>query len=179
MHFWRFVLASLAVVSFVACSSHVQAQAPITPGPEHAVLQETVGTWDATMKMPDGSEERGVHKAESTCNGLWIASQFQMEFGGQKFEGRGMDGYDPEKKKYVSVWVDSMSPSVMILEGDFDKKSKTLTMRGEGKGPGGKTTTFKSVTIMKDKNQHTFEMYLLGSDGKEDLMMTIEYRRKS
>ena len=31
---------------------------------------------------------------------------------------------------------------------------------------------------MKDKNQHTFEMYLLGSDGKADLMMTIEYRRK-
>ena len=130
------------------------------------------------MKMPDGTEEKGVQKAESTCNGLWIVSQFRIEFGGQKFEGRGIDGYDAEKKKYVSVWVDSISASAMTLEGDYDTASKTLTMKGEGKGPDGKPATYKSVSILKDKNAHTFHMYLVGSDGKDNLMMTVEYRRK-
>jgi hypothetical protein len=140
--------------------------------------QEGVGTWETTMNTPDGQEMAGTAKAVSACGGLWVLSEFQMDFGGQKFEGRGTDGYDADKKKFVSVWVDSMSTAPMIFEGDYDKNSKTLTMTANGKGPDGKTAKFKSVSVLKDKDHHSFSMYLCAPDGSENLMMSVEYRRK-
>jgi hypothetical protein len=32
----------------------------------------------------------------------------------------GSTGFDPMKGKYVGTWIDSMSPTMMVLEGDFD-----------------------------------------------------------
>ena len=36
-----------------------------------------------------------------------------------EFHGQGQTGYDPNKKKYVGTWVDSISPTIMIMEGDI------------------------------------------------------------
>ena len=171
----RDVVLSLAVLVLAAFAPTAWAQPEVKPGPEHALLQEAVGTWEATMKSPDGREMAGTSKAVSACGGLWVLSEFHMDFGGQKFEGRGTDGYDTDKKKYVSIWVDSMSTAPMIFEGDYDKQAKTLTMTATGKGPDGKPAKFKSVSNM---DHHSFKMYLCGPDGSENLMMTIEYRRK-
>ena len=60
--------------------------------------------------------------------GLWLTSTFDGELGGMKFSGRGFDSYDPAKKKYVAVWMDSMSTSPMTMEGTHDKEKKTTTM---------------------------------------------------
>ncbi|MCR4412159.1 MAG: DUF1579 domain-containing protein [Thermoguttaceae bacterium] len=159
------------------CASAV-AQVPVVqPGPEHKVLHESVGTWDALVKGPDG-QEKGVMTIASECGGLWIVSKFQMSMGGQTFEGRGLDGYDTAKKKYVSVWVDSMSTAPMLFEGDYDRASKSLILVGEGKGMDGKPAKFKSVTKIQDRDHHTFTIYLIGADGKEQPMMTIEYTRR-
>ena len=40
--------------------------------------------------------------------GFWLLLDYKGDFGGMKFEGKGATGYDPNKKKYVSTWVDSM-----------------------------------------------------------------------
>src|SRR5579885_3776655 len=126
-------LLSLAV--FGATSALVLGQPPAPkPGPEHELLKKLEGTWEATVHAgPQDSKGTMVYK--SACGGLWLASKYEGDFGGQKFEGRGLDGYNPTKKKYVSVWVDSMSPSPLITEGTFDDASKTMTMTGEGPGP--------------------------------------------
>ncbi len=168
----------VAATLFSLCASALAQPAMIEPGPEHKVLQEAVGTWDAVVKEPGGEESKGVMTVTSECGGLWTVSKFQMPMGGQTFEGRGLDGYDTTKKKYVSVWVDSMSTSPMLFEGDYDKASKSLTLTGEGKGMDGKPARFKSVTKVRDKQHQTFTMYILGADGKEQRMMTIEYTRK-
>jgi hypothetical protein len=162
----------------VIASQDSPAQEPVKPGPEHAVLQEAAGSWEATVKMPDGSEAKGSSKATMECGGLWLISDFRMAFGGAEFQGRGIDGYDADKKKFVSVWVDSMSTAPMLFEGDYDRSSKTLTMTGSGKGPDGKPAKFKSLAVMKEKDRQTFKMFLIGPDGNETLMMTIEYQRK-
>ncbi len=57
------------------------------------------------------------------------------KFGDMDFHGQGQTGYDPAKKKYIGTWVDSMSPTIMMMEGDFDPRTKTLTMYSKGTGP--------------------------------------------
>jgi isopentenyldiphosphate isomerase len=89
-----------------------------------------------------------------------------------------MDTYDPEKKKYVSVWVDSMSARPLLLEGTYDKEKKTMTMTGEAPGPDGNPAKHKMVTHTPDNDHQTFTMYMVGPDGQETKVMTIEYTRK-
>src|ERR1041385_3654754 len=148
-----------------------------TPGPEHETLKKLEGTWSAKVKMGE-SESMGTMTYKMECGGLWLTSDFRSEFDGQKFQGRGVDGYDPEKKKYVSVWVDSMSTRPMFLEGTHDKDKKTTTMTGEAPGPDGKLAKHKMVTHMADDDHMTFTMYVIDSDGKENKVMTIEYARR-
>ena len=110
--------------------THVTVLGQSSPGPEHEALKKLEGTWNAKIKMGE-DESAGTMTYKMECGGLWLTSDFRGEFGGQKFQGRGVDGYDQEKKKYVSVWVDSMSTRPTLFEGTYDKEKKTLTMTGE------------------------------------------------
>ena len=153
------------------------AQEAPKPGPEHEKLKELAGTWDAIMNM-GGSESKGTMVWKSDLGGLWISSEFQGEFEGQKFTGKGFDGYDPLKKKYVGVWVDSMSTLPVVSEGNFDKDGKVLTMTGEGPGPDGKPAKYKMTTEHKDKNTLLWTMFMPGPDGKDMPMFSITYKRR-
>jgi hypothetical protein len=167
---WVAIAASLVFVPATP------AQAP-QPGPEHQKLKELEGTWDAVIKMGEG-ESKGTTVWKMELGGLWLVSEFQGEVGGQKFSGRGFDGYDPIKKKYVAVWIDSMSNSPMVSEGSYDKDGKVLTMTGEGPGPDGNPTKYKMTTEHKDKDTLFWTMYGPGPDGKEAPMFTITYKRR-
>ena len=107
--------------------------------------------------------------------GLWLTSDFESDVGGMKFNGKGFDTYDAAKKKYVSVFIHSMSSAPMIMEGTYDKETKTMTMIGEGPGPEGKPVKWKSVSTMPDDDTINQSMYV--GDGKEP-MFTVTYKRK-
>jgi len=152
-------------------------QTPPAPGPEHEQLKKLEGTWNAKIKMGD-AESAATATYKMVCGGLWLMSDFQGDFMGQKYQGHGMDTYDPEKKKYVSVWMDSLSARPLMLEGTYDKAKKTMTMTGEVMGPDGKMAKQKIVTQMPDDDHLILAMYIVGPDGQENKMMTIEYSRK-
>jgi hypothetical protein len=87
-----------------------------------------------------------------------------------------MDSYDPGRKKFVSVWVDNMSTSPMVMEGTYDPAKKALTMTGEGPGADGKPTRYRSVTETPDENTQVFHMYM--GDAKEPAFTIVYKRRK-
>jgi hypothetical protein len=151
-----------------------RAQEPPKPGPEHEVLKKHVGTWDLTMSF-GGMESKGTVTYKMELGGLWLTSSVESDLGGMKFQGRGMDTYDPAKKKYVAVWLDSMSTSPMLMEGTFDQATKTMTMVGDGPGMDGKPTRHKAVSEWKDDDTFHFKMYM--GDSKEP-SFTIAYKRR-
>lgn len=167
---------SLAVGVLLATSALVAAQPPeVKPGPEHKRLGAMVGNWNATVKT-QGQESHAQSVNRWGPGHLFVLQNFTGEFGGQKFEGHGITGYDTNKKKYMGVWVDSMSPGLMTTEGTFDEASKTYTEHGEGIGPDGKPFKMKMTTEHPDKDSMVFKMYDV-KDGNESLQMTIEYKR--
>jgi hypothetical protein len=172
----RGVVAVCTAIAFFASALLAQPPAP-KPGPEHERLKKLEGTWEATVKSGAG-ESKGIMTYKLDLGGLWMVSDFKGEFAGQKFQGKGFDGYDPAKKKYVSVWVDSMSVTPMLGEGTFDKEGKVLTQLGEGPGMDGKMTKYKSVTEFKDADTMVFTMSSPGPDGKDQVMLMINYKRK-
>jgi hypothetical protein len=171
----RQALSALVALLIVAGLSLAQ-EFP-KPGPEHEKLKEYVGTWDAVMKM-EGQESKCTATYKSICGGMWIQSDFQGDLGGIKFEGHGLDGYNQHTKKYISVWVDSMSSATMHMEGNYDAEKKLVVMTGESLGPDGKPQKFKATTENKDKDHFTFRMYMVDAEGKENLAFTIEYTRR-
>ncbi|MBI2924094.1 MAG: DUF1579 domain-containing protein [Verrucomicrobia bacterium] len=169
---------ALALIGALALATPaLVAQEPPRPGPEHQKLKELEGTWDALVKM--GSDEsKGVVTYKMDLGGLWLVSDFVGEFGGMKFVGKGLNGYDPVKKKHVGVWVDCFSTSPMIAEGTFDKEGKVITMTGEGPGPDGKPAKFRMTTEYKDQDSHVWTMFATGPDGADGPMMSITYKRR-
>ncbi len=169
--FTRFVAVVLAASLSVGA---VRSQEVVKPGPEHEVLKKMEGDWTLTMKIA-GAETKGKVAYKSEFGGLMVSGLLEGEMFGAKFTGKSMDSYDAAKKKYVSVWVDSMSGVPMMLEGTYDKEKKTMTLSGEGPGMDGKPTKYKSVTVIKDADSMDFSMYV--GDGKEP-EFTIAYKRK-
>lgn len=170
-------LAFLAAA--LLASPNARAQAPVPPtGPEFEKLKNLVGTWEATIKTPDGSESKGTAVYRMGVGGRWLVGEFKSEFGGMPFEGKSLDSYNPATKKYVSVWVDSMAAVPIVSHGEYDKDGKVLTMAGEETGPDGKTMKMKFITEMKGKDAMAFKITSPGEGGKDLTFMTIDYKRK-
>ncbi len=167
----------LACALAIWLAPNTRAQEPPKPSPELEHLKQLEGTWDATVKA--GPEEsKGTMTYKMGLGGMWLLSHFEGQFAGGKFEGRGMDTYDPIKKKYINVWADSMVPQILVMEGDYDKENKTLTLTGERQTPDGKPIKFKSVVKLVDADTMEFTMSGPGPEGKEGVMVSISYKRK-
>lgn len=155
---------------------------PPTPGPEHELLKQDAGVWDATVEIlvPNAAPmvSKGVETSTMGPGGLWLITDFKAEMAGQPFQGHGVGGWDPVKKKYVGTWVDSMSSGLGISEGEYDKSSKTLTGWFESPDPSGKMMKMKAVTEYKDADTRVFTMSAEGPDGKLTPTMRITYKRR-
>jgi hypothetical protein len=172
----KFLSMFLAAGLFVAAPLAAYEQPEVKPGPEHAKLKESEGTWDATIKGKDG-DSKGVLQCKLGLNGLWLVEHFKADLGGKPFEGHGATSYDAGKKKYVNVWVDSMATLPMVSEGTFDSKTKTLKLSGEMPMPDGKTMKCTMTTIAKDADTKVFTLTGV-QDGKDFEMVHITYKRR-
>ena len=156
------------------------------PSAEHQILAADAGTWDATIKSYMGGPDsdplvsKGVEVNEVLTGGLWVLSRFEGSFGPAKFEGRGQFGFDPAKKKYVGSWIDSMSPSLSILEGTYDAKTKTMSYVGDGYDPSSKAKyTQRMVTTSKDDGTRVFTLFMkFEGDQAEAKFMEITYTKR-
>ena len=150
------------------------------PGPEHALLKNDVGVWDATVEMmgPQPMTSKGTETNTLMGNGLWLITDFKGDMMNTPFHGHGTSGWDPGKKKYVGTWVDTMSTGLMIFEGTYDPATKSMTSWMEGPDMTGKVTKMKTVTEWPSADKRVFTMYGPGPDGKEAPGMRITYMRR-
>lgn len=164
-------------VSFLILASTGFSQIP-GPTPEHAKLKPHLGKWTFELTDSEKQVSKGTSETVEACGGMWFVTTMDANMGGLPFQGKGLDGYDPEKKKYVSVWVDSFTAAPMIFEGEYDAAGKVLTMVCDGKDPTtGAPATWRSTTEFLSKDEYRFVMYLTPKGGKESTMMTVIYKR--
>jgi hypothetical protein len=151
------------------------------PGPEHAVFQKDVGTWDASIeiRMGPGEPQRssGVATSRLACGGTWLITDFINESTG--FEGHGVYGWDPRKGSYVGTWVDPMRSFLAVGEGSWDAAAKVMTFRFEAElSPGAPPMRWREVTETRDPDTQVFRSFMPGPGGSELEVMTVTYRRR-
>lgn len=175
------LLMSLAL-SMLPALAAAQMPTPPTPGPEHAVLKEDVGTWDATVEMmipgaPAMPPSKGVETSVLSCGGLCLATDFKGEMMGMPFQGHGVSTWDPSKKKYIGSWSDSMAPGLAVTEATWDPAKKTMNGSMDAPDGSGGTAKMRS-TVEYSPGKRVFSMFMTGPDGKEMPTMRITYTKR-
>lgn len=159
--------------------------------PMHDKLKMFVGEWECknTMYMEPGAPGQ-TSKAESDTSlvygGRYIRQSYKGSFDmpgpdgkmmSQKFEGYSVVGYDAMKKKFVSIWIDSMSTGIYMETGDWDDANKQFVFNGDMPMPNGKTCKNKSTLKFSDKDHYVMEMNMEVAPGQWHKHMVIEYAR--
>ena len=119
-----------------------------------------------------------VYKRQMLYDGRIMVEDYESEFMGMPFTGRGMTGYDNVSGKYWSTWMDSMSTGLMFSEGTCDDQG-SCTFTGSYNDPileGPKKV--RMVTRWTSPTTQVFEMHTAGKDGKEMMMMEMTYTKK-
>jgi hypothetical protein len=171
------LLASLTLVASLTAQT-------LQPTKQHRKLAEQAGVWNAEVVYLDfntgkPATSKGTSIRKQPLGALWLVDSFQANMMGVPFKGMGTTGYDPIKKKMVGTWIDSMTPSLMVIEGNWDEAGKVLTMSGIGPGEDGEPVKTTLVTTVHSVDEHVFEMFTETPDGEDMKMMTITYTRRT
>jgi hypothetical protein len=118
----------------------------------------------------------GVEKSTLVA-GRWLVTEFESDMGGRLFEGRGISGWDPEKKAYVAVWADSMSTELSRSESTYDPQTKALTGWMEMRDPMGGKRKAKTVEEWQDAETRVVRVYPT-ADAPEPFMRMTYRKRK-
>ena len=169
------ILAGALVLT--AAATPVLFQEPPMPQPteEHELIQKGVGEWEGTitMMMPGMPEMKSRATETVEAHGpFWAISTFNSEFMGMPYSGHGNHGFDPGKGKYLGTWIDNMSPTLSIMEGEYDDESKMIVMHWEGPDMTGKVVPHRSERKATG-DAYTMSFY---TDGVKN--MVIDMKRK-
>jgi len=174
----------IVLIGFVFSAGFASAQGLPEPSPEHKLLMKDVGDWNCDIKTwGHGDGEPAISKGtESTkmIGGIWAITEFKGAFFGMDFNGQATSGYDPIKKKFVGTWVDSMTPTMMIMEGSYDKETDTMTWLTTGTDPAtGKPHKGKNVVKYEGEDSRVMTMYMqIPESDKLFKTLEISYTRK-
>lgn len=181
----RLTVISLAAVLVLHAALLGQDQQQL-PGPEneHQWLEKFVGEWTTHSKASMGPDQ-----PEMECSGtissrrlgkLWVLNEMKGSLGDFEMHGVQTIGYDPQKKKYVGTWVDSMVNHLWHYEGTVDESGRKLTLEAEGPNhtAGGKLTKFRDAYEFASDDRIIITASMQSEDGEWITFMTGEATRK-
>jgi hypothetical protein len=182
----RFIAVLASVILFACAAAFAAPQGPPMPqpGPEHQILKQDEGTWDATLEINVGPGApamtmKGVEVNTMGCGGLCSITEFKGEMmPGVMFDGHGLTTWDATKKRYVGTWTDSTSQGLTMGESTWDPATKTMSGWMEGPDMSGKLVKSRSVMEYRADGTRMMTSYAPGPDGKEMQAMKITYTRR-
>lgn len=153
------------------------------PGEPHRQFASLAGSWTTATKewMEPGKppiESTGTAEMKMLLDGRYLQQEYNSTMMGQPYSGMGITAYDNLRKKYVSIWLDTMGTGPFTMEGTASPDGKTITLKGQHDEPGGGHMVHRAVWKLVDANTQTFDMYGTHGHGKEMKMMEIMYTRK-
>lgn len=152
----------------------------------HGYLEPLVGKWNTTSKFRHDedapwSTSTGESVIKWVLGGRHIVENVESTSPEMPFVGMGITGYDKLKKKYVSVWIDSMSTTQMVSTGTIDDSHKVITFTGtfDDVMTGEKDKPQKTVLRFINDKKIVVEMYQRDEAGKWYMNLEVAYTRAS
>lgn len=174
----------LVILPLLAIASPLLAQDPPPlpkPSKEHEWLRKLAGEWTSEGEVVAGPGQPPVKTQGSetarSVGGFWLHSEQKGEVMGMPFTGLLTLGYDEKKKKYVGTWVDSFGAHLWTYEGTLEGDTLTLFSEGPRMDDPSKPGKYREVVEIKSPDHKVFTS-AIEQDGKWDVFVTIQYRRK-
>ncbi len=154
-----------------------------TPGAPHKRLANLAGSWTTKTTAwfePDKPpvESRGSCRQKMILGGRFLQQEYTGKVMGDAFTGINLIGFDNHTKKYVSIWIDSMSTGIYFFEGTASPNGKTITQISCYDDPARGPMSWRSVSRIVDINTMKYEMYIKPKGGKEEKMMEMTLTRR-
>jgi hypothetical protein len=154
-----------------------------TPGDPHKLLAGWEGSWTTRTRgwMEPGkppTESTGMCEQKLLFDGRYLQQVYTGDMMGEPFTGINLLGYDNHTRKYMSVWIDSMSTGIYYFEGAASADGKTITQVCSYDDPVKGPCDWLSVTRIRDDKTLEYEMYLTPKGGKKEKMMEMTAVRK-
>jgi|GEM_PF-808835 len=149
---------------------------------EWDVLKLEAGTWDADIEFPADKPDqpptrmKGVQTNTFVVGDHWIKNEFDFD---ATYAGHGTWGYDPKKKKYVGIWVDTNQDYIRLDEGSYDAATHTMTWTSELRQPDPYPPAKYRMIEVFNGDSRILTMTAIGpKSGKEQLLGTITFHRR-
>lgn len=158
-------------------------QAYATPGTEHKLLADEVGTWNCEMTFwyqPNAKPEKAnsVADIKMILGGRYQEANYKGTIMGQPFEGKSTVAFNNASKEFTTTFIDNMGTGIMIATGKYDEGSKTVSYKGEVVNPvSGKKAPYREVYTIVDAKTRKMEMYDT-KNGSEYKSMEIVMTKK-
>lgn len=165
------VITVSVLLLLLAADLSAQELKPAEPTKEHEWLKQLAGEWEGDVA--------NCTQNARLLGGLWLVSDFKATVGDKPMSAVLTIGYDPQTKKFVGTWIDSMTTHLWTYEGTLDATGKILTLAAEGPNPAtGKIAKMRDVLEIKTKDHNVMSSQIQGDDGKWQTFMTVNYKRK-
>lgn len=155
-----------------------------TPGAPHRLLAGLEGHWVTRTKAWMGGDQPPV-EASGTCvqtmilGGRYLQQEYTGEMMGEPFSGINLIGFDNQKERFESIWIDTMSTGIYYFEGVIGDDGKTITQESSYDDPDKGPVTWRSVTRFVDDNTLEYVMFLIPKDGPEEKMSEMTVTREA
>jgi hypothetical protein len=174
-------MASVALACFfLVTPPSPSPAAPSVPEAEGHLLEDQVGTWDATVEnffAPGGPKvTKAIEVNTLAARGRWLVMDLKNPE--QAYESHAILGWDAAKKKLVGTWADSQTPGLQLLEAEFDPTARILSGYFEGSDPRGQSARMRLMIEWKDKDTRVFTLFQPGVPGKEEIALRITHTRR-
>jgi hypothetical protein len=154
------------------------------PGEFHKLLEDFVGTWNATVRMwMDPSAPPIVSKGTSTnkliFGGRYLYGEYLGEFMGSPFKGINIMGYDNAKKEFFSLWIDNTTTGILSSTGSYDPQQKMFHFRTSAFDPiSEQIVEMREESHFVSKDEYISVTFSKPPDGPEFKSMEIKYTRQ-
>lgn len=152
------------------------------PGAPHQLLAGLEGRWTTRTRAWMGGDQPPV-ESTGTCEqrmilgGRYLQQEYTGEMMGEAFSGINLIGFDNQSKKFVSIWVDTMSTGIYYFEGKASPDGKSITQESHYDDPDKGPVIWRSVTRFVDENTLEYVMYLIADGGKAEKMSEMTVTR--
>ncbi|HMO86293.1 MAG TPA: DUF1579 domain-containing protein [Lacipirellulaceae bacterium] len=164
-----------------ACAAQ-ELPAPTAPTPEHALLAQFAGDWNAESKVTMPGEEPMIITGTETTRmlgGLWMIAEGRSRIMDMDVESLMTLGYDGTKRKYVGTFVCTGQDFLWEYVGSFDDGGRKLTL--ESTGPSmtdpAVRATYRETLELVDADHKVFTSSVQDADGQWHTIVTVDYRR--
>jgi hypothetical protein len=161
-------------------SGGAAAMQPPKPAPEMKELRDFIGTWsteetvEVSPMMPSGGTGTGTNTIRLGPGGFSVLMEQNSKSSMGPFRGHGVITWDPNEKVYRFIWVDSMTPGVVIETGR--KEGGNLVYTGETMMMG-KKVSIKDVISDRTPTSYTLTSFMNDGSG-EKKVMTIKFTKQ-